>query len=124
MFWLTNKKNVFFLTHSYLRPQHEKNMFGGGGGGLQTTKVQTSLPSLINAFVIRLLESIVSKLAASEISIVQLVSVDGQWSVIIWASTRQNLSSGFLKKRGSNLSPQLHRLSRNLKFHLCICCTK
>ena len=80
MFWLTNKKNVFFLTHSYLRPQHEKNMFGGG---LQTTKVQTSLPSLISAFVIRLLESIVSKLATSKISIVQLVSVDGQWSVIM-----------------------------------------
>ena len=32
-----------------------------------------------------------------------------------WAATRPNLSSGFLKKLGSNQSPQLHRLSRNLK---------
>ena len=31
--------------------------------------------------------------------------------IYIWASTRQNLSSGFLKKRGSNQSPKLNRLS-------------
>ena len=34
----------------------------------------------------------------------------------IWASTRQNLSSGFLKKRGSNQSPQLYRPAGNVKF--------
>ena len=37
-------------------------------------------------------------------------------TLIIWASTRQNLSSGFLKKQGSNQSPQLQRLARNLKY--------
>ena len=42
-------------------------------GGLQTTKPDADQPahpsSLINAFVIRLLESILSRLALSEISI-------------------------------------------------------
>ena len=37
---------------------------------------------------------------------------------IKWASMRQNLSSGFLKRHGSNQSPQLHRPARNLKFQL------
>ena len=54
-------------------------------GGLRTTKAQTSLricadqPAhshrLISAFVIRLLASMISKLASSEISIFWLVSV-------------------------------------------------
>ena len=35
-----------------------------------------------------------------------------------WAATRQNLSSGFLKNRVSNQSPQLQRLPRNLKFRV------
>ena len=35
-----------------------------------------------------------------------------------WASSRENLSSGFLSKRLSNLSPQLQRLARKLKFQL------
>ena len=38
-------------------------------GDLRTTKAQTSLRSLISAFVIHLIESIISKLASSEISI-------------------------------------------------------
>ena len=37
---------------------------------------------------------------------------------ITWASQRANLSLGFLTKQVSNQSPQLHRLARNLKFHL------
>ena len=37
---------------------------------------------------------------------------------IIWASTRQNLSSVFLTKRDSNQSPQLQKLARKLKFCL------
>ena len=46
-------------------------------GGLRTTQAQTSLriPKTDLRFVIRLLESIISKLASSEISIVLLVSV-------------------------------------------------
>ena len=36
----------------------------------------------------------------------------------IWASTRENLSSGFPAKRDSNHSPQLQRLARKLKFCL------
>ena len=37
---------------------------------------------------------------------------------IIWASSQENPSSGFLTKRVSNQSPQLQRLARKLKFHL------
>ena len=37
---------------------------------------------------------------------------------IIWAVSRENLSSGFQTKRVSNQSPQLQRLARKLKFHL------
>ena len=39
-------------------------------------------------------------------------------SISIWASTRENLSLGFLTKRDSNQSPQLQRLARKLKCHL------
>ena len=35
-----------------------------------------------------------------------------------WASSRENLSSGFPTKRVSNRSPQLQRLARKLKFYL------
>ena len=38
--------------------------------------------------------------------------------IIIWASSRENLSSGFPTKRVLNQSPQLQRLARKLKFHL------
>ena len=37
---------------------------------------------------------------------------------VMWASSLQNLSSGFLTKRDSNQSPQLQRLARKLNFHL------
>ena len=47
-------------------------------GGMRTTKAQTSLRRLISAFVIRFLESIISKLATSKISIFELVSVAEQ----------------------------------------------
>ena len=43
--------------------------------GLRTTKVQTSLCSLISAFVIRFLERTICKLAIGDISIFLLVSV-------------------------------------------------
>ena len=36
--------------------------------------------------------------------------------IIIWASSRENLSSGFPTKQVSNQSPQLQRLARQLKF--------
>ena len=38
---------------------------------------------------------------------------------IIWALSRENLSSGFPKKRVSNQSHQLQRLARKLKFLIC-----
>ena len=50
-------------------------------GGLRTTKAQTSLricTVLIGIFIIRFLESIISKLAISKISIFQLFSVAEQ----------------------------------------------
>ena len=37
-------------------------------------------------------------------------------TAIKWASSRENLSSGFPSKRDSNQSPQLQRLSRKSKF--------
>ena len=37
---------------------------------------------------------------------------------LIRASSRENLSLGFLKKGVSYQSPQLQRLARKLKFHL------
>ena len=37
---------------------------------------------------------------------------------IIWASTQQNVSSGFPTNRDSNQSLQLQRLSRRLKFRV------
>ena len=43
-----------------------------------------------------------------------LTAFDG----IIQASSRENLSSGFLTKQDSNQSPQLQRLARKLKFRL------
>ena len=49
-----------------------------------------------------------------KITILKLVLLN--W-LIIWASSRGNLSSGLLTKRVSNQSPQLQRLARKLKFH-------
>ena len=37
---------------------------------------------------------------------------------VIWASSQENLSSGFRTKRVSNQSPHLQRPARILKFHL------
>ena len=37
---------------------------------------------------------------------------------LLWASSRENLSSGFPTRRVSNQSPKLQRLARKLKFHL------
>ena len=42
----------------------------------------------------------------------------GSSKSIIWASSRENLSTGFPTKGGSNQSPQLQRLARILKFCL------
>ena len=39
-------------------------------------------------------------------------------SIVIWASSRENLSSGFPTKRDSNQSPQLQTLARILKFRM------
>ena len=39
-------------------------------------------------------------------------------SGVTWASSRENLSSGFPTKRVSNRSPQLQRLARKLKFYM------
>ena len=38
--------------------------------------------------------------------------------LIIWASTRQNLFSGFPTKPVPDQSPQLQRLGRKVKFHM------
>ena len=66
-------------------------------GGLRTTQAQTSLRSLISAFVICLLESILYKLATSEISIFQVVSVAEQAGLGMTIS--ETPKTGFLASR-------------------------
>ena len=101
---------------------------------------------LVSAFVIPFLESIISKLATSEISIFLLVSLAEEtvlclvfsetpktgflatrpsWFMLTPQISKYNmglvarkLSSGCPTKRVSNQSPQLQRLARKLKFHL------
>ena len=41
-----------------------------------------------------------------------------KYSRDIWASSRENLSSGFPSTRVYKQSPQLQRLAKKLKFHL------
>ena len=83
------------------------------------------LRRLIRDFVIHFLERFISKHATGKISIFKLVTVDDEADFshalsethktgfgvsrlnIIWASSRENLSSGFPTKRDSNQSPQL-----------------
>ena len=60
--------------------------------GLQTTKAQTSC-SLISAFVIRLLESIISRLSTCEISIFYLVSGAEQAGLNLTLSENQKTGS-------------------------------
>ena len=66
-------------------------------GGLQTT--QAHLHSLISAFVIRLLESSISKLATGEISIFKLVSEAEQTGLGV--ALFETLKTGFLETRPS-----------------------
>ena len=40
------------------------------------------------------------------------------YTAIKWASSRENLSSGFPTKRVTDQSPQLQRLARKFKIHL------
>ena len=64
--------------------------------GLRTAKAQTSLRSLISAFVIRLMESIISRLAASEISYYLLIFVAEQAGLNL---TVGNPETGFVATR-------------------------
>ena len=117
-----------------------------GGRQKQKPDQPAYLGRLISVFVIRYLKSIVSNLVTGEISIFYLVSVAGETGLKLalsetldrfscdealyksticngsmsskrWASWRENLSFGFQTKRDSNLSAQLQRLARKLKFH-------
>ena len=47
-----------------------------------------------------------------------LIGLQIEYQPIKWASSQENLSSGFPSKRVSNWSPQLQRLARKLKVHL------
>ena len=47
-----------------------------------------------------------------------LYAMDSDIVALIWASSRQNLSSGFLTKLDSNQPAQLQGLARKLKFRL------
>ena len=90
--------------------------------GLRTTKVQTRPAhscSLISPFIIHLLESVISRLATSEISIFQLVSVLEQtglgldlWETLKtgFISTRENLSCGLLNNTGADQPAHPHSL--------------
>ena len=60
------------MTIHYIWASMRENLPSGGGGGggeQQRGRPACATPSLISAFVIRLLESIIFKLATSEISI-------------------------------------------------------
>ena len=46
------------------------------------------------------------------------VTIHTSVRTMIWATSRENLSSGFPTKRVSKQSPQLQRLARKLKYHL------
>ena len=52
------------------------------------------------------------------VSIHRHVRLSCQKLIINWASSRENLSSGFPTKRDSDRSPQIQRLARKLKFRL------
>ena len=49
---------------------------------------------------------------------IQIAVAKGRCVTGKWASSRENLSSGFPTKRVSNQSPQLQRLARKMKFRL------
>ena len=51
-------------------------------------------------------------------SLISLSNLVSEKTISIWASTRQNQSSGFPTKQDSNQSPQLQRPARKLKFNL------
>ena len=70
----------------------------------QTTKNQSKYPSMQRVKHLRHLPNATCKSSAGK-------SLE---TYIMWALTRQNLSSGFLKKGDSNQSPQLQRLARKL----------
>ena len=92
------------------------------------------LVSLISAFVIHSLQSMMSKLASCKISTFQLVSVAelaglsltclqtprtgflASRDILYMDRVTTNLSSGFPTKRDSKQSPQLQRLAKILKF--------
>ena len=52
----------------------------------------------------------------SDCKALQTPNFDISFNDINWASSRENLSSGFATKRVSNQSLQLQRLARKLKF--------
>ena len=70
-------------------------------GSLRTTQALTSLRSLISAFVIRFLESIICKLATGEISIFLLVSVAEETGLKL--ALAETLKTGFLAMRPISL---------------------
>ena len=94
MFWLRNKKNNFQI-HSLTGPQCEKTClrrFVNNKGADQPAHRR----SLISAFVFRFLESIISKLATSEISTLLLVSVAEQVCLNLALSETRRGPSGVL----------------------------
>ena len=72
-------------------------------GILRTTKAQTSLPSLISAFVIRFLERTICKPAIGEISICLLVSVAEETGLKL--ALLETPKTGFLATRPILYSP-------------------
>ena len=77
----------------FIGPRCEKTCLRG----LQTTKVQTGLRSLIRTFVLHLLESIISKLHTKEISIFWLVCVAEETGLSL--TLLEILKTGFLTSR-------------------------
>ena len=84
------------VTHALFEPQREKTCLRGFANNKGADQPAHS-PSLISAFVIPVLESIISRLAMSEISIVKVVSLAEQVGFSLNLS--ETLTTAFVTSR-------------------------
>ena len=115
-FYTSNADNdLWVCTFVYMRCQWEIVQFIFSGEKEGATKSLDSCQDLLTESKSENAQ-LLGRVHAAESQIEGLKK--GKEEVIILASSRENLSSGFPKKRDSNQSPQLQRLVRTLKFCL------
>ena len=116
MLW--TKQTIFYVTSSYvILYVHTSPPFCQHGKNAQQQLVQP-LPSVCVVVGSSRKEITTQGERITEFSEERKVTVMRKDRIINWASLRENLSSGFSRKRVLNQSPQLQRLARRLKFHL------